>query len=229
MAVLPFELDPLIAEAKLRMRRRRFLVLLLVLAIVGGVVGATLALRDPPGGGQPPAALPARHGISRIPAMTRIIAYSNVGGSVCSGMKGTAPRPVWCSAVKLRHGWFEQWILTSAVRRYGRRTTVPLPFARQHPGPAVVSDEVLTLATRSQAELLLRTPDFTGSWDTVDYTSLPEAAINGGIAGRIEPGFDGPETRFMWVSGTSIVEVNVSGVNLTPVQAQQIARLARPA
>jgi hypothetical protein len=105
----------------------------------------------------------------------------------------------------------------------------PAPLRASASRAAVVSDEVLTLATRSQAELLLRTPDFTGSWDTVDYTSLPEAAINGGIAGRIEPGFDGPETRFMWVSGTSIVEVNVSGVNLTPVQAQQIARLARPA
>lgn len=210
------------------MRRRRFVVLILVLTIAGGVVGATLALHGPGGAGPPPAALPAQHGISRVPAMTRIIS-SSAGQSVCSGFKGMGPRPAWCHAAKLRKGWFEQWILTSAVRRYGRRDTVPLLFAHQHPGPAVVSDQVLTLATGSQAELLLRTPDFTGAWDTADYTSLPESAINGGVAGRIEPGFDGPEIRFMWVCGTSVVEVNVSGVNLTHGEAQQIARLARPA
>ncbi|HEU5477316.1 MAG TPA: hypothetical protein VFU64_05740 [Gaiellaceae bacterium] len=42
---LPFSLDPLIAEAKRRMRRRRLLVAGLVVALAGGAAGAGLALR----------------------------------------------------------------------------------------------------------------------------------------------------------------------------------------
>jgi hypothetical protein len=49
---LPFPLDPLIAEAKRRMRRRRLLGAVLILALAGGVTGATFALRG--SGAQPP-------------------------------------------------------------------------------------------------------------------------------------------------------------------------------
>jgi hypothetical protein len=47
----PFELDPLIAEAKRRMKQRRLLVATLVAVLAGGAVGATLALRGPGGAG----------------------------------------------------------------------------------------------------------------------------------------------------------------------------------
>lgn len=143
MGVLPFGLDPLIAEAKRHRRRRWFLLAVFSLAIGGGAAGATVALRTP-GGGQVPAALPRHAGITRIPGMTRVIS-SSAGRSVCSGLKGTGPLPAWCHAAKLRRGSFEQWILTSAVEHYGRRVSVPVAFAMQHPGPAEVSDQVLTL------------------------------------------------------------------------------------
>jgi hypothetical protein len=44
---LPVSLDPLIAEAKRRMKRRRALVAVLVFALVGGAVGTALVLRGP--------------------------------------------------------------------------------------------------------------------------------------------------------------------------------------
>ena len=44
---LPFFLDPLIAEAKQRMRRRRFLVVAAAIALVAAVAGVVLALRGP--------------------------------------------------------------------------------------------------------------------------------------------------------------------------------------
>jgi hypothetical protein len=44
---LPFELDPLIAEARRRMRRRRLLVAAAVVALVAGAGGAVFALRGP--------------------------------------------------------------------------------------------------------------------------------------------------------------------------------------
>jgi hypothetical protein len=43
-ARLPFSLDPLIAEAKRRMRKRRVLILVLAVLIGGGAAGATVAL-----------------------------------------------------------------------------------------------------------------------------------------------------------------------------------------
>jgi hypothetical protein len=205
------------------MRRRRLVVGALLLALAGA--GATFALL-PSVGGHVPSTLPTNRGISRIPGMTRII--SSGVGSICS-FKGTGPLPGWCSVVKLRRGWFEQWILTSAVQRFGRRDMVPLDFARGHPGPAEVSDQVLALGSPSHADLLLSTPDFTGSWDTGRYMLLPAAAVNGGIAGRINPGPDGQDyIRFIWASGANLVEVNVIGVHLTVDEAQRIASLARP-
>lgn len=58
---LPFELDPLIAEAKRRMRKRRALAAVLAVVLVGGTIGATLGLR---GGGShklPPSLLTLIH------------------------------------------------------------------------------------------------------------------------------------------------------------------------
>lgn len=50
---LPFSLDPLIAEAKQRMRRRRLLVLALTLALAGAVAGAVLAVQAPSASASP--------------------------------------------------------------------------------------------------------------------------------------------------------------------------------
>jgi hypothetical protein len=44
---LPISLDPLIAEAKRRMRRRRFLVVTAAIALVAGAAGLVLAMRGP--------------------------------------------------------------------------------------------------------------------------------------------------------------------------------------
>ena len=65
---LPFPLDPLIAEAKRRMRQRRLLLATLIVALAGIGAGATLALRGP--GGSSPAPAGAGHGS----------AVANIGG-----------------------------------------------------------------------------------------------------------------------------------------------------
>lgn len=44
---LPFSLDPLMAEAKRRMRRRRVLVALLAVLVLGGVAGAVVVVTSP--------------------------------------------------------------------------------------------------------------------------------------------------------------------------------------
>ena len=43
---LRFSLDPLIAEAKRRMRKRRVLILIVVVLLGGGAAGAAVALRS---------------------------------------------------------------------------------------------------------------------------------------------------------------------------------------
>jgi hypothetical protein len=46
---LPFSLDPLVAEAKRRMRKRRVLILVLAVLLGGGAAGAAVALSQPNG------------------------------------------------------------------------------------------------------------------------------------------------------------------------------------
>jgi hypothetical protein len=96
----------------------------------------------------------------------------------------------------------------------------------------MVTDEVRTLyhwQGRDLAEKLLHSTAYT-DFDTSDATPAPEWAINGGLAEA--PG--GPaipatnEFRFAWASGTSVVMVNVLGVDLTAVEAQRNAGLAGP-
>ena len=65
---------------------------------------------------------------------------------------------------------------------------------------------------------------------TEGYKALPAAAINGGIAARIDSlANDGrTEFRFAWASGRSMVEVNIVGARLTLTQARDLARRAGP-
>ncbi len=75
----PFELDPLIAEAKRRARRRRLLVAAGVVALAGLAAGLTLALRSPGGGpgGAPATADFPQFGVSlRYPAAWTQLACS---------------------------------------------------------------------------------------------------------------------------------------------------------
>ncbi|HZS30056.1 MAG TPA: hypothetical protein VFA37_02240 [Gaiellaceae bacterium] len=153
-----------------------------------------------------------------------LVHSSGVGSSVCAGMKGEFRVSAWCTAAKLRGGRYQAWILTTAFDQ-GDRYSVPARFARGHPGPAVVTDQWLRLASPRQAQRLLREPDFDKS-----YTGRPVAAVNGGVARRLPPLAypDQTEIEFYWASGATVVNVNVIGAHLTVGEAQRIARLARP-
>lgn len=223
-----FGLDVLIGEAKRRMRRRRVLVGLVVVAAAAALV---LAVQSR-GGGRALGVVSGDTAMTQIPGMTRVNS-SSVGTSVCSGMKGTS-FPPWCTTLKLRRGRYEAWILTTAYAR-GSRYKVSAAFARAHPGPVIVTDQRLRLASAQQAEQLLREPDFNQS-----YAGLPVPAVNGGVArliggARSNSGFyfagsrtPAREFEFFWASGATVVNVNVVGARLTAAEAQQIALLARP-
>jgi hypothetical protein len=229
-AVLPIELDPVIARAKPTMRRRRLTVGALLLALAGGAVGATLALRQPDGHSLDLAPT-HRLGIARIPGMALV--SSDHSKVICS-MKGTDLRPQWCDQDVTR-GLDQTWALTSAVTRYGvgrAGAVLPTAFARRHPGQATVTVQVRTLGASHGGDLaqrLLRTPDYTGV-DGPDFSPLQSWAINGGIAGRlVGPALDGQtELRFAWAARRSVVMVNVLGFDLTAADAQRIASLAGP-
>jgi len=228
MAVVPFELDPLIAEVKQRMRRRRVVVLILVLTIAGGVVGATLALRSPSGYSLQLAPT-ARPGIVRIPGMTLV--SSDHSKAICS-FKGTGLLPQICDQ-DVTSGLDQIWALNAAVARYGKDragSVPPLAFAQRHPGPAMVTVEVRTLYHwhgRDLAEKLLHSTVYT-DFDTNDATQ--EWAINGGLAealgGPAIPGMT--DFQFAWASKSSVVRVSVLGADLAAVEAQRIASLAGP-
>jgi hypothetical protein len=106
---------------------------------------------------------------------------------------------------------------------------VSAEFARAHPGPVIVTDRSLRLASAQQAERLVRAPDFNDS-----YTGRSAQAVNGGVARSIKGFyFDGTrsparEIEFFWNSGPTVVNVNVVGARLTAAEAQQIALLAHP-
>lgn len=228
MAVLSFELDPLIAEAKRRMRRRRFVGVLAV-ALAGGAIAATLAVR--PSSHSLSLTPTARPGIARIPGMTLV--ESDHSKVICG--RGMGLRPEYC-VQDVTKGLNQTWALTAAVRRYGFHragAVLPIAFVRRYPGPATVTVEVRTLGAwqgRDLAQKLLHS-DYTGA-DSTDYTALQSWAINGGLAGRL----DGvalaeagqTEFRFAWAARTSVVMVNVVGADLTVAEAQRIASLAGP-
>jgi hypothetical protein len=227
---LRIEVDALIAEAKRRMHRRWLLAGVAALVVAAAV---TLVLQPWDRGPQSTASVgTSGRGIAQIPGMTRVLS-TGVGNSVCAGMKGTS-LPQWCSTIKLLHGRYEAWILTTAYKR-GSRLNVSGIFARAHPGPVLVTDKWLRLASAQQAEQLLREPDFNES-----YTGRPASAVNGGAARLIGGAhsnsgvyFAGSRTpaqefEFFWASGPTVVNVNVVGARLTVAEAQQIALLASP-
>jgi hypothetical protein len=196
--------------------------LLVVLVVVGGVTAALIGTRggSAVGGGFA--------GISSIPGMTKV-----VSGSFPACQSRGAP-PSYCNLVGSTTGLEETWVSTAAINAFGTLNhglPLPLPstFTGQHPGPAQVSVMVVSLATEGDATSLLNNPDYTGSWDP-NYIALPSASVNGGVAARlVGPALDGQiELRFIWVSGTSVVQVNVLGAHLTVAQAQAVANLAQP-
>lgn len=227
---LPLALDPLIAEAKRRMRRRRFVVGLMVV-VVGGVFAVTLALRPSTSHSLTLSPTP-RTGIARIPGMTLV--SSDHSKVICNG--GTGLRPQYCDQDVVR-ALNQTWALTAAVKRYGvhrAAAVLPVAFARRHPGPATVTVEVRTLGAwqgRDLAGKLLHS-DYTACGCT-DYSALQSWAIDGGVAGRVDgialTEVGQSEIRFAWVAGTSVVMVNVVGADLTVAEAQQVAALAGPA
>jgi hypothetical protein len=225
---LPFALDPLMAEAKRRMRRRRFLVAVAILAIIGTAAGLTVSMRSPGSSGQTPATIPSHLGFAALPGLTKI-ASSTWSASLCADSKGTSQTtPSYWYCAQRGHHSQQVWALTAAVRKYGIHQVpqpVPLTVARRHPGASEVVVDVLTLRSASVARRF-----FPIDTRTAGYTALPQAAINGGIAGRIDSlANDGlREFRFAWLSGTSVVDVNILGADMTPGQARHVALLARP-
>jgi hypothetical protein len=120
------------------------------------------------------------------------------------------------------------WALTVAVRRYGIHHVpqpIPVALARRHPGPNGVVVDVLRLASASIARRFLPIETHTAG-----YTALPRAALNGGIAARIDSlANDGlREFRFAWIHRSSIVELNIVGLKMTISQAKRLALRARP-
>jgi hypothetical protein len=102
---------------------------------------------------------------------------------------------------------------------------IPLALARQHAGPSYVVIDVFTTTSAATAQHYL--PIYT---HTQGYTALPQAAIDGGLAARIDsPSTDGlREFRFAWASGKAMVEVNIFGARMTVSQAQVVASRAHP-
>jgi hypothetical protein len=165
-------------------------------------------------------------GPTSIPGLTKIAASRP---SICS-YKGQPPsfcRPG--GALFSTRGSEQVWALTAAVKRYGiHRVPLPIPLAlaRQYAGPSYVVIDVFTTTSAATAQHYL--PIYT---HTQGYTALPQAAINGGLAARIDsPSTDGlREFRFAWASGKAMVEVNIFGARMTVSQAQAVASRVHPA
>jgi hypothetical protein len=224
-----FQLDPLLAEAKRRMRRRRVLVGFAVVA----AVAAMAAVWHPWSGGRAAGRVSGGDTVfSQIPGMTRMLSESN-GGGVCSGILGEGPSLAPFCSTRLRGGHEEAWILRTAPRGQRLAQNVNEAFAKSHPGPVLVAAERLSLPSPRKAEQLMRTPAFNMS----DYRPAP--AVNGGVARHIDGWYfqgccsaptrtGSPEIRFFWASGRTVVIVDVIGAELTAAEAQQIALLAKP-
>jgi hypothetical protein len=175
---------------------------------------------------------PAAHaGFASIPGLTKI-ASGTWTASLCADLKGSKTRSAqthrpWYCAQRGRYR-DQTWVLRAAARKYGIHHVplpIPLALARRHPGVSEVSSDVLTLASASVAKRF-----FPIEAHTAGYSALPQAAINGGIAARIDsPANDGlSEFRFAWIRRAAIVDLNILGSHMTAAEAKRVALRARP-
>jgi hypothetical protein len=225
---LPFSLDPLMAEAKRRMWRRR--VGLVVIASVA--VAAALVLTVQPWGGRGHAqgVGATRTAIAHIPGMTRV--QSTPISSVCGNKSSPPWLPRWCTSAV---GRYEAWILTTGYKQGFRQNASPA-FAAAHPGPVIVLDTWWRVASPQQAKQLLREHVFTRTSSGLPgrpmWRTHPAPAINGGIAHSSLSFYFGQSgarvIEYFWASGSTVVNVYVTGDRLTSREAQKIALLARP-
>lgn len=178
-----------------------------------------------------PPTLGSRAGFASIPGLTRIESSARTA-SLCATFKGSGIQSAqthgpWYCAQRGRYR-DQLWVLTATVRKYGIHhlpLPIPLTLARRHPGVNAVSSDVLTVASASVARRF-----FPIETHTAGYTALPRAAINGGIAARIDSlANDGlREFRFAWIRRSSIVDLNILGSNMTVREAKRVALRARP-
>ncbi len=150
-----------------------------------------------------------RRGFTSIPHLTKI--SESHGFSICAAYKGTSV-PVYCQpGGRLRYvrGFEQVW--------------EPRPATQLGPSQVVV--DVFGTASDGLAKRFMRIYAHTEG-----YTALPAAAINGGIAAKIDSLANNgrAEFRFAWTSSRLMVEVNIIGARLTLSQAQDIARRALP-
>ena len=95
---LPFAIDPLIGEAKRRMRKRRLLVAVLAVALAGGAVGGTFAVRASNGhrvalGGRPT----ARFAVSGRAPRGVLVSYADSRSRSRVVESGSVPLHAWVS------------------------------------------------------------------------------------------------------------------------------------
>jgi hypothetical protein len=211
-------------------RMRWFAGVAVAIVVVGAATASVLMWDQGARADQaPPRA--SRGGFASIQGFTKI-ASGAWTASLCAGFKGsgtssTQTHAPWYCAQRGRHRQ-QVWALTVAVRKYGIHHVpqpLPLRLARQHPGPNGVVVDVLRLASASIARRFLPIETHTAG-----YTALPRAAINGGVAARIDSlANDGlREFRFAWLSRASIVELNILGLKMTISEARRLALRARP-
>lgn len=160
----------------------------------------------------PPAA--AQRGFTSIPNLERISESRAL--SICSGFKGFTGTsvPAYCrpgGGLHSTRGFEQVWEQKPGTRRSGE--------------PSQVVVDVFT--TPSAVVARHYSPVYARS---AGYTALPGAAINNGIAARVNSRANNGRTefRFAWTAGRSMVEVNIIGAGLTLREAQAVAHRALP-
>lgn len=134
---LPLSLDPLIAEAKRRMRRRRLLVFALAVVLAGGTIGVVLALRGP---SHPRFSVSPTSGLTRTPVghigsgpFVLNGGFASGGGSGLWGDGASGPHGTTLGCLNRRH-YSEAFGIQNRSH-----TAVTLIAARgANPAPAIV-------------------------------------------------------------------------------------------
>jgi hypothetical protein len=172
--------------------------------VLAGCGGAAAVVTDS-------APAPLQRGFTSIPNLKKI--SESRGFSICSGFKGTSA-PAYCRRGGDLHstrGFEQVWEPKSGTRRRGEPSQVVVDvFAT--PSAAAAKHYSVVYA------------------HTAGYTTLSGAAINNGIAAKINSSANNGRTefRFAWTSGRSMVEVNIIGAAVTLAEARAVARRALP-
>jgi hypothetical protein len=163
----------------------------------------------------------------------RLISSGSEGNSdtvLAEGLKDGYP-PFTPRELGIKGGFYQAWVLTSAVDQYAGMAVFPLPlplsFADEHPGPAQVFVSTFVFNNRTSPERLLSTPFYNRHGD-VGFTQIGLEGADSWLTLQVRSPANGGLTEFVFqrAAGDRWFQIVILGWHVTMSQGLTLASSA---